>query len=346
MDEYLGIGRLPFKMSAEAMLDVAFWAQNQSSFQRAEDVIMRIRGLKVNDDTIRKVTDAVGRHIFLLDKERAADAMSRLDAGKLMFPESKKAGTLYLETDGAALNTRTKDNDGSTWKENKLGVAFSSDNIRYWTDAHGERQHQVLKREYTSFIGSSAEFGAHMFALAIRNGYGLYGNTVILSDGATWIRNMKNELFPDAQQILDYYHLCENVCTYAKHVFSMAEADYRPWTNRICAMLKKGRYKEVLNELAGKKMPRAENSPVNLAAYIENNRDNIDYPSYERKGFFIGSGAIESANKTVLQKRLKQAGMRWNTATAQPLLTLIAKKESGLWACDVEAPIRDLYSGK
>jgi hypothetical protein len=345
MDDCLGIGRLPFKMSAELMLEVAFWAQNQCSFQRAEEAIMRVRGLKVNDDTVRKVTDAVGNRVFLADVARAADAMARLDAGGLRFPERRKAGTLYLETDGAALNTRTKDSDGSTWRENKLGVAFSSDNIRHWTDARGDRQHKVLKREYASFIGNSSEFKAHMLALAIRNGYGLYGNTVILSDGATWIRNMKNELFPDSQQILDFYHLCENVCAYAKHVFSMVEADYRPWTDRVCDLLKKGCHKAVLKELSDNTAPNAANSPVNLAAYIENNSDNIDYPSYEKKGFFIGSGAIESANKTVLQRRLKGAGMRWNPATAQPLLTLIAKYESGLWASDVEALIREFYYG-
>jgi hypothetical protein len=38
----------------------------------------------------------------------------------------------------------------------------------------------------------------------------------------------------------------------------------------------------------------------------------------------------------VLQQRLKQAGMRWNVSTAQNLLTLKAKAESGLWHTDVE----------
>jgi hypothetical protein len=37
-----------------------------------------------------------------------------------------------------------------------------------------------------------------------------------------------------------------------------------------------------------------------------------------------------------MQQRLKQAGMRWNVQTAQYLLTLKAKAESGLWVADVE----------
>jgi len=61
-------------------------------------------------------------------------------------------------------------------------------------------------------------------------------------------------------------------------------------------------------------------------------------------GWFVGSGAVESGNKVVLQKRLKQAGMRWNPDTAQYLLTLCAKEESGRWEQDVEEYIRKVLS--
>lgn len=64
---------------------------------------------------------------------------------------------------------------------------------------------------------------------------------------------------------------------------------------------------------------------VNLDHYICTNQEHINYPEYESKGYFIGSGAIESGNKVVLQKRLKQAGMRWEPETAQYILTLKSK---------------------
>ena len=70
---------------------------------------------------------------------------------------------------------------------------------------------------------------------------------------------------------------------------------------------------------------------INLYTYITNNKDNIDYPAYKAKGWFVGSGAIESGNKTVLQNQLKLPGMRWNISTAQYVLSLKAKLESGLW---------------
>jgi hypothetical protein len=78
--------------------------------------------------------------------------------------------------------------------------------------------------------------------------------------------------------------------------------------------------------------------PVNLYGYISNNARNIDYAKYIKKGYFIGSGAIESGNKLVVQDRLKRAGMRWNHNTAQYILSLRAKAESSLWRAEVETP--------
>lgn len=121
----------------------------------------------------------------------------------------------------------------------------------------------------------------------------VYG--IKVSDDAAWIANIAEELFPNAQHILDYFHLSENVYSYAKAKFHLDE-----------------------NE-------QYENA-VNLYHYIKTNAHHIDYPVYMAKGYFIGSGAIESGNKVVLQKRLKQSGMCWNPKTAQYLLTLKSKR--------------------
>jgi hypothetical protein len=341
LDEYLGISALPFKMTVNLMLEIAYWAQCQCSYERAEEAIRKALNLKVNDDTVRMVANTIGKIIFDKDCENAEHAYSILNSGNLSFPERKQKGVLYIEADGAALNTRQKDEHGSTWRENKLGVVFSSDNIRYWTDKRGQRQHSINRKEYVSYVGSALEFQKHLFACALRNGYGTYEKTVLISDGATWIRNMKEYLFPDAQQILDYYHLCENVNNFAKAHFKMEEQKYRPWADNTCKLLKNGNTAQVLNLLENMgASPESER----LRGYIRNNLNNIDYPEYLRNGYFIGSGSVESGNKVVLQNRLKQAGMRWNSVTAQYLLTLKSKYESNLWNSAVVFPIIQHYS--
>ena len=337
LDCFLGFAGLPFKISPAAMLNIAYWAQNQGSYQRAEEAISDIMRINVNDDTIRLVTNFVGGIVFRNDRARAEAAIKFLDSGKMNFPMDKN-GVVYILADGAALNTRLKNKDGSTWRENKLGEVFNSTDFYHWTDKHGKKQRRILKKEYISYIGSSSEFRKHLLACALRGGYGSFKETVLLSDGATWIRSMVAEIFPDAQQILDYFHLCENVTTFSKYLFNMDEAKYRPWAQDVCASLKESKYEQVLRDLKPFKDKTPTGCPVNLYGYISNNINNIDYAAYEQRGYFIGSGAIESANKTVLQDRLKRAGMRWNTETAQAMLTLKSKQESGLWFDDVVKP--------
>lgn len=331
LDIALGISKLPFKISCAMMLNMAYWAVSLYSYQAAEDFYQRVYGIEISDDSIREVVNCIGKIVFDEDERIAQQCKNDYESCNMPKKNKKNNGVLYIQTDGAALNTRIKDQNNSTWRENKLGLVFSNDNIRYWTSQKGEECHKIIKREYVSYIGTAQEFKYHLLALALRNGYGSYDKTVILSDGATWIRNIKEELFPDAIQILDLFHLKENTYNFAKEIFQNDADKYNPWAEKICEKLENGKWKEVLKELEPYKNRPSKLGSVNLYTYISNNKDHIDYPTYIKEGLFVGSGAIESGNKIILQKRLKQAGMRWNVTTAQYVLALRSKLESKIW---------------
>ena len=57
----------------------------------------------------------------------------------------------------------------------------------------------------------------------------------------------------------------------------------------------------------------------------------MDYNTYRARGLLIGSGAIESAHRTVMQRRLKRAGQRWSINGAQRVLTLRVCAMSNRW---------------
>jgi hypothetical protein len=80
-----------------------------------------------------------------------------------------------------------------------------------------------------------------------------------------------------------------------------------------------------------------------LYNYIKNNIDNIDYAKYRKMGLYIGSGHIESGNKSVVQERLKRPGMRWSYDGAQYLISLRTKLKSNLWH-EVEEIILNHYN--
>jgi hypothetical protein len=366
----LGVSCLPFDMTMGAILKVAQEACRADSYEDAQVSLLEI-GINVNDDTIRAVTNTVGKIVLENEKKEADRAFSAFNTGQLRFPKEKKPYVLYLEVDGSMAHTRkaqnigkdlqtinstvavaTKGDDNSTlekpskkdpWREDKLGMAFSTDNLLWWTDKHGEKQHKILKKDYVSFIGDLNEFHKLMFSMALRNGYGLYKKTVIISDGATWIREMKNVFFPDAQQILDYWHLCENVSNFAKAAFAQNEKDYKPWVDKACVLLKKSKSGEALEMIKSLTKKQLSRTTHNLAQYIENNIDNIDYQSYMAKGYFIGSGAKESSNRYVVQRRVKLPGMRWNLESILNVITLMAKLKSNRWAKDVDNAVYQHY---
>ena len=217
---------------------------------------------------------------------------------------------------------------------------FSSDDIHWYKNSRTkEPAHRIERREYISYIGGVVEFRKHLLACALRNGYGQYRRTVFLSDGAAWIAGMIAEFFPDVIHILDFFHLSENVYSYAKALFPNNPDQVTRWAESICESLREGRVDEVLEELKTLHHP---SECIDLPHYLQFHREHVNYPQYIAMGLFIGSGAIESGNKVVLQRRLKQAGMRWEVQTAQYLIALRAKEASGLW-CEVVSLVRQHY---
>ena len=330
LDEYLGIDKLPFKMTRQMMTEVAFIGQNQTSFKMAERMIQKMYGVSITDDLIRKVTYYVGRLVFEEDRRRSQYTYTNM---KDIPYDRNIPGILYIMVDGAAYNTRIKDDTGSTWRENKLGLVFSSNNLKLRKDG---KKNDIIKKEYVSYAGRVDEFKKFLFECAVRNGYGRYTHTIVVSDGATWIRNMSLELFPDAIQILDFFHLKENMYDFGKYLYPNNEKEYTKWAETIMDKLHDSLTLDVLDYLKqynDLELPKSVDNPY---TYLYNNKDKVDYKFYRDNGWFIGSGQIESGNKSVLQKRCKQTGQSWDTINIQHILTLKAKEESNLWVPYVE----------
>jgi transposase-like protein len=214
----------------------------------------------------------------------------------------------------------------------KLGLTFlDKDVIKRKDDAA-----IITKKEYVTYLGSVTEFKQVLFDSASRSGYGKVKKVVIIADGAHWIWNMCNELFPDAEYILDFFHMKENVYDYAKALFSNDEKKYNKWAETMIHYIKTEQIQKALKKISEISLsPEKVAKTVNLEGYIKNNMDKINYLQYKNKGYYIGSGMIESGNKIVVQKRMKQAGMRWSINGAQYMAVLRAKHESNNWK-DVE----------
>ena len=189
----------------------------------------------------------------------------------------------------------------------------------------------ITDKEYVTYFGEVGEFKKLVFDAAARAGYGRIKEVAVIGDGAHWIWNMCEELFPDAVQILDYYHLSENVHKFGRFLYPENDIEMKRWSKNILNKIDKGQIDEVIGglpDIKGKKLPV---QTPNLKVYLDNNRKRIDYKDYKEKGYYVGSGAIESGNKLVIQQRMKQSGMRWSVPGGQQIAALRAKYSSDKW---------------
>jgi hypothetical protein len=128
--------------------------------------------------------------------------------------------------------------------------------------------------------------------------------------------------------------MAENIYGFARFLFHDDEAKYKPWAKALIERLKEGDAEEraaVLLELKRYEKKKCPAGVCNAYTYLKNNQEKIHYADYEANGWYIGSGPMESSNKTAVQKRMKQSGMRWGTEHARRLLALRTRRDAGRW---------------
>ena len=325
LDMILGIDRLPFKISVYMMLNIAKQAINARSYKSLEDKFKEEYNIKLSNDTIKLVVDELGGIVFNYDNLMKEDALQRLKNGVLRpVPRHARFGVLYIEMDGSMFNTCDSIN-GSTWREIKLGLVYSTVTPNFYNDFSD------LDREYISYIGDADTFKAHLFAVAERSGLYRASKIIVIGDGAKWIKGFIDTYCNglDVQYILDMSHMKSNIFKFSESVIR-GKRKQNIWANTVLQLLLEGKIDEALTMTEPFKDIKREGIP-NLYNYISNNRNNIDYAAYIEEGYFVGSGKIESANRHVVQERIKRPGMRWTISSAQKLMSLKCKYDSGLW---------------
>ena len=96
-----------------------------------------------------------------------------------------------------------------------------------------------------------------------------------------------------------------------------------------------GKVQTVISNI--KKRGKSNQKAKQLISYYTTNKNRMNYPGYQKIGCgIIGSDAIESAHRTLVQKRMKQSGQRWNCKGAQNMLNLRVVRKYNDWNKIVE----------
>jgi hypothetical protein len=231
----------------------------------------------------------------------------------------------YAMADGSYLLTRQ---DG--WKETKVGRLFKGkDNF-----SESDSRQMIHQSSYCAHLGGHHEFIAKFEALI-----GNRSNLVFIADGAKWIWNWIEDHYPQSVQILDFYHGYEKICEWIVKAFTDRQ-EQEQWCEYARTLLLDDQIEELIEQISQvdcqKQVCKLQKT---LLVYLCNNQNRMKYATFLRQGYLIGSGAIESAQRTVVQHRLKRSGQRWTPEGAQQILNLRTAYLANQWG-KVENNIR------
>lgn len=279
------------------------------SYEKGSEIARQLLGVEVNETKIYRLTDGIGERVGQwLEEEDLREKITEDDI-------------VYGQMDGSMVLTRE-----SSWKEVKLGRVFGASSI------YEESQHRnwLKDSEYVAHLGEHTEFENKMSE--ILDEYADRGkDLVFINDGARWQWKWIDAEYPQATQILDFYHAMEHIGSFVSLIKSKDEKSQL--LEELGHCLKEEGIEicwERIDKLDCRTKTQIEEKQK-LKTYIDNNRQRMDYPAFIKRKLLIGSGAIESAHRTVIQRRMKLAGQRWSKKGAENMLNLRVLNMSGYW---------------
>lgn len=292
-DARLGLGPANTTPTAQARLAVL---AALSPYVQVDDLVLQL-GLPL--------------HLDLKSTERVAQAVGARLKASAFAPYGPATGPVVLGFDGIMI---------PTWggnKEARCASLYEPD----WDAPRTPEGEAGLRKEYLATTGSRESLvGAACARARARAGGGV---VAVVCDGAAldWV-DLDPHL-PLRVEILDFYHVAERLGEIAKLIAPAAAGEWQATMRE--ALLKEGPAPllAALRAWAPESEGAAEVKRVQLA-YFERQRGRMEYPEYLRRGFPIGSGAVEGACKHVVADRFAGGGMRWKLATADPLMQLRA----------------------
>src|SRR4029434_3437338 len=134
----------------------------------------------------------------------------------------------------------------------------------------------------------------------------------VVCDGAEWIWKHVQALFPNACQVLDYYHCAEYLHKVAKAQYGQTFQALE-WVEATLTRLYMGKVGTVLGGLRRMQLTSAEALKAidNCWVYLNDHRGRTHYGKLRRGGYPLGSGGMESSNKFICHVRLKRSGAWW-----------------------------------
>jgi ribosomal protein S14 len=325
LDEALGLR--PNQMSAE-LERLGGMTGVETSFGKGSQLFEALTMVCLSNQSLDKAAQAYGREMERVEQAWQQEAH---DPEKLAQRKREKRKPLRLYGSLDAAKVHIREDKEHPWRDLKVGAWFEARG-RPPRQPDGEWHIRAENITYFTDICPANEFTNLFWATGVQRNANLAQELVILGDGAEWIWNLVAENFPDAIQIVDWFHACEYLTPVAKAAFKDTQKQ-AAWVEKVKTDLWHGRVEAVIVACEACLNPDREDDPAQKAVtYFHNNQDRMNYATYRQNGYQIGSGTIESAAKQIGLLRMKVPGAIWNLDGARYVAKARAAYLSDQWA--------------
>ena len=310
---------------------------DETSFDKAQRHLEQTGGITMDARQIQRLVQRVGPVLQEWPKRKAQPPGTA----------SPPTPILYVSADGTGIPMRKEELEGRKGKQPDgksktrqvyLGCVFT----QHKTDEKGRPMRDWESTTYVASMQSVNVFGPLLRQEAIRRGMGAAKQVVFLVDGAEGLERMGQTNFKNAVQIVDFYHAMEHAgLVLAALMGGKAHPDYEPrrrqWAKRLLRNGVANLVADVRRECAGQPCASAVETELH---YFESNIKRMQYGTFRKKHFFIGSGVIEAGCRTVIGQRCKHSGMFWSQSGAEHILALRAihasRQDNDFWKLRLE----------
>ena len=301
LDEQLGLvsgGLTP--RGEEMLVRLASWMP----FEQAREELKELVGIQVSKATARRATLGAGEMALAVceaEVERLKRDLPQAPAG---------ADKQAMSADGAFVHLV-----GGEWVEVKTLVLG---------EVTRNKRGEVCTRQVSSFsrLADAAYFAEAALVETHRRGLERAAEVCAVQDGAEWLQGLVDYHRADAVRILDFAHAASAISDIGEAVRAAGGRLPASWLEGLLHRLNHQGPSRVLTHLARVTARYPSPEAQEQLTYLQKREAHMQYPTYQAAGWPIGSGSVESANKRVVETRLKGAGMRWQRQNVNPMLVL------------------------
>ena len=307
--------------------EVARMAAALSSMEEARNELQQ-RGISVSVNAICRIAYQWAQRVRIRLSHEAVQLADKV--GKRRVVVSSDGGRVRIRRNKKGPKTKKgRSRYHTAWKEPKLLII-------YIVDEQGRRLKESSPYIDGTMKGPDVLYGYIRFYLS-KLEITQAESVVFVSDGAPWIWDRIPGLMMDLGlnpkqvfPVLDFYHAVEHLAKVTQLRKKWTAKDRKSWLTKHRRLLKQGEVEAVIKQIrslcrGGSKAMRTELN------YFIKHKAHMAYDKLKALGLPIGSGAIESAIRRVLNLRIKGPAIYWKEESAEAIILLRSYFKAGRW---------------